>query len=81
MILRKSFINFLFYSLFPVGFILFTVLIYHQGDSDLMMQRAFLPVGFFIALPILNQFELHQNNLLKSTQLIFIILIISLVFG
>lgn len=75
MILRKSFVNFLFYSLFIVGFVLFTVLIYHQGDSDLMMQRAFLPVGFFIAIPILNQFQLHQNNLIKSTQLIFIILI------
>jgi len=75
MILRKSFLNLLFYSLFPVGFVLFTVLIYHQGDSDLMMQRAFLPLGFFIAVPIFNQFELHQNNIIKSLQFIFVFLI------
>ena len=73
--LRSSFVNLLFYSLFPVGFVLFTVLIYHQGDSDLMMQRAFLPLGFFISIPIFNQFELHQNNLIKCLQLILVILI------
>ena len=73
--LRKSYVNLLFYSLFPVGFVLFTVLIYHQGDSDLMMQRAFLPLGFFISIPIFNQFKLHQNNVIKSLQFIFIILI------
>jgi hypothetical protein len=75
MILRKRFLDILFYSLFPVGFVLFTVLIYHQGDSDLMMQRAFLPLGFFIAVPIFNQFELHQNIIIKSTQFIFVFLI------
>lgn len=75
MILRKSFLNFLFYSLFPVGFVLFTILIYHQGDSDLMMQRAFLPLGFFLAVPIYNQFELHQHNIIKSFQFIFVFLI------
>jgi hypothetical protein len=73
--LKKSFVNLLFYCLFPFGFVLFTILIYHQGDSDLMMQRAFLPLGYFIAIPILNKFELHQNNLIKSTQLIFVFLI------
>jgi hypothetical protein len=32
---------------FNVFFFLFTILIYHQGDSDLMMQRAFMPFAFF----------------------------------
>lgn len=75
MILRKSFVHLFFYILFPIGFIAFTVLIYHRGDSDLMLQRAFLPLGFFLAIPIFAIFELNRNDLLKSTQLIFVFLI------
>lgn len=37
----------LLHLLFNTFFFLFTVLIYHQGDSDLMMQRAFMPFAFF----------------------------------
>ncbi|MBP7407678.1 MAG: hypothetical protein KA941_02875 [Flavobacteriales bacterium] len=40
-----------------VGFILLTVLTYHQGETAMMMEKNFLPLATMVALPLLLEVE------------------------
>lgn len=40
-----------------VGFILLTVLTYHQGETAVMMEKNFLPLATMVALPLLVEVE------------------------
>jgi hypothetical protein len=60
MLISKAYLRASFYALSNLGFLLFTVLIYHTGDSELMMDRAFMPLAFFIAAPLCFQWK-HCN--------------------
>lgn len=37
-------------------FMLITILTYNKGDSDLMMERAFMPLALFVSIPFLKDF-------------------------
>lgn len=69
LLLEKRFLRALYYLVFNVGFLLFTLLIYSTGDSDLMMERAFMPLGFFLILPIIDLLRVHKHSLINYLQI------------
>jgi hypothetical protein len=53
---------------FTVGFWLFTLLIYHTGDSNLMMERAFMPLAFFVGWMVFTQLHHSKNKWINIAQ-------------
>jgi hypothetical protein len=51
-------------------------LIYHAGDSELMMERAFMPLAFFISVPLCLQWNSNLFQLAK----VFLIAVFAAVF-
>jgi hypothetical protein len=49
---RRQWLKLVFWGLATVGWGLVTVIIYHQGDSDVHMESRFLPVVFLVVLPL-----------------------------
>ena len=68
MILEKKFLKALYMVAFTVGFWLFTLLIYHTGDSNLMMERAFMPLAFFVGWMVFTQLHLSKNKWINVAQ-------------
>jgi hypothetical protein len=67
----------LFWQLTASGFFLaITLLTYSQGDSDILMERAFMPLALFVAIPLLKETFEDQNH--KIFKLAFLTLIIGL---
>jgi hypothetical protein len=62
----------LLHLLFNTFFFLFTVLIYHQGDSDLMMQRAFMPFAFFSVAAAFAGCSLQVPTKMNTSFLLFV---------
>ncbi len=44
-------------------FLIITFLTYNQGDSDIMMERAFMPLALFVAIPLLKETMEDKPNL------------------
>lgn len=51
---RKEWLKLAYVLAGTTFFMAFSCLIYHAGDSDLMMERSFMPLGFFVALPMMT---------------------------
>jgi hypothetical protein len=59
--LQKKYVK-LFWQLAVSGFfLLITLLTYSQGDSDMLMERAFMPLALFVAVPLLSE-ALESNK-------------------
>ncbi len=59
---KKKYVK-LVWQLAAAGFFLIiTLLTYNQGDSDMMMERAFMPLALFVAIPLLKE-TLQENKL------------------
>jgi hypothetical protein len=69
MLRSKAYLRAGFYAISTLGFLLFTVLIYHTGDSELMMDRAFMPLAFFIAAPLCFQWNIESKGISQFLQL------------
>lgn len=54
------------------GFLTFTLLIYNKGDSQIMMERAFMPLAFFAGLPLVYDI-LSKGDRLKWFKTVIII--------
>jgi len=60
-------------------FMVITFLTYHQGDSDLLMERAFMPLALFIAVPFVQEILYAKKKLaIIGTALIVVIISLSL---
>lgn len=78
MLLSGKYLRFAYYNAFNLGLLLFTLLIYHKGDSYVMMERAFMPLAFTIAAPVFDmvcQSEKSKNNMLQLGVMSFIYLL------
>jgi len=53
---RKAWLKLAYFILAGGGFFVITVLTYAMGDSDMAMERAFMPLGIFIIIPFVNDF-------------------------
>ncbi|MBN1985305.1 MAG: hypothetical protein JW761_03320 [Prolixibacteraceae bacterium] len=60
LIFKKEYIKLIWQLCFLFFFLAISLITYHQGDSDLLMERAFMPLALFIAVPLLN--ETIKNN-------------------
>lgn len=65
----------LFWQLVTSGFFLvITLLTYSEGDSDMLMERAFMPLALFVAVPLLKEtMESNKYSIYKITLLAVII--------
>ena len=68
MIWEKKFLKALYMVAFTVGFWIFTLLIYHTGDSNLMMERAFMPLAFFVGWMVFTQLHLSKTKWINVAQ-------------
>jgi len=77
LILKKEYLK-LLWQLGILGFFLFiTLLTYNQGDSDMMMERAFMPLALFVSVPLLTEILRNNNQyrFIKVMSLTVVILI------
>lgn len=60
-------------------FMLITFLTYHQGDSDLLMERAFMPLALFVSIPFLKEIMYKKKKIaFLNTALLIAIIVLSL---
>ena len=59
--LRKEFLKACFILLSTIGFLLITLITYNKGDSNVMMERAFMPLSIFISIPFVNDVLLKSR--------------------
>ncbi len=71
----KKYIKLIWQLLSSLFFMIITLLTYNQGDSDLLMERAFIPLVIFIAIPLLNEIIEKQNKFITS-KVVFLTIII-----
>jgi hypothetical protein len=75
LILKKEYLK-LFWQLGISGFFLIvTLLTYNKGDSDMLMERAFMPLALLVSVPLLKEM-LENNNQYRMLKLTFLTLII-----
>jgi hypothetical protein len=75
MLICGKYLRAAFYTTFNLGLLLFTLLIYHKGDSYVMMERAFMPLAFTTAAPLFDMIcrsKRTQNNILQLVVMAFI---------
>lgn len=66
----------LFWQLIVIfGFMLITIITYHKGDATLMMERAFMPLALFVAIPFVHEIKSNKNKIviLKIALLAFVV--------
>ncbi|MDP2336109.1 MAG: hypothetical protein Q8N05_06605 [Bacteroidota bacterium] len=75
LIFKKEYLK-LFWQLGISGFFLtVTLLTYNKGDSDMLMERAFMPLALLTSIPLLKEI-LENNNQYRVLKLTFLTLII-----
>jgi len=57
LIKRKKYLMWCFMMLFTFIFILTNIVIYHAGESGVVMEKSFLPMCFFIVIPFCDEAE------------------------
>ena len=73
---KKEYLK-LFWQLGISGFFLIvTLLTYNKGDSDMLMERAFMPLALLVSIPLLKEM-LNDNNQYRNIKLTALILIIA----
>lgn len=60
--------------------LLVTLLTYNKGDSDMLMERAFMPLALLISIPVIKEF-LEDNYKYRMLKLTFLTLIIAVSFN
>jgi len=73
LLLKKDFIKVVYFSLAVTGFLLITIITYNKGDSDVMMERAFMPLSIFIIIPFLNGVVINIKNNVRTIAIMFIV--------
>ncbi|MBN2818840.1 MAG: hypothetical protein JXP36_07715 [Bacteroidales bacterium] len=78
-ILQKEYIKLVWQLAASVFFLTITLLTYNQGDSDMLMERAFMPLSLFVVVPLFKE-TIENIGKLKILKFAFltVIIIISL---
>jgi hypothetical protein len=74
---RKKYLRLAYYIISIAGFFVITVLTYHSGDSDMAMERAYMPLGIIICIPFIKEviFGIERYEFLKYVFLVSILAI------
>ena len=74
---KKEYVKLIWQLAASGSFMVITLLTYNQGDSDMLMERAFMPLALFVAIPLLNETieNHHKFKFLKVSVLTLIIVI------
>jgi hypothetical protein len=77
LILRKEYRKTAYLMVSSAGFLLIILLTYSKGDSNVMMERGFLPLCLFISIPFFNELlVINKKNLLLVFS-IFVIIVLA----
>lgn len=68
---KKMYLKVAISILSVLGFFIISVITFRQGDSDIMMEKDFMPLNFFILIPFAN--EVLNSNKLKSNILVMVV--------
>ena len=73
---KKKYIKLIWQIAASGFFMIITLLTYNQGDSDMMMERAFMPLTIFVAIPLLKEtIEENKFRIVKFALLTAVVLI------
>lgn len=61
LLINRKYLLLMWQFLMLVGFLLVTTITYNQGDADLMMERAFMPLALFVAIPFIHNIKLRTG--------------------
>ncbi|MCF8371584.1 MAG: hypothetical protein K9H64_08170 [Bacteroidales bacterium] len=65
-IIKKKWWQLALINSFSVGFVLISILVYYQPDSEAMLEKSFMPLSFIVFLPVLIEIgelvKRHQQN-------------------
>lgn len=75
LILKKEYIKLLWQLGISGFFLIITLLTYNKGDSDMMMERAFMPVALLVSVPLLTEM-LKNSNQYRFIKTIFLTVVI-----
>jgi len=71
LVLKKEYIKLIWQLAITGFFLIITLLTYNKGDSDMMMERAFMPLALFVSIPLLTEI-LKNYNRFNTFKLIFL---------
>ena len=74
-ILKKEHVKLAWQLVSSFFFFIITLLTYNQGDADMMMERAFMPLALFTAIPFLKEI-VERNDKNKFIKIAFLTLVI-----
>lgn len=74
LIYKKDFLKLSWQAATLLFFMLITLLTYNKGDSDLMMERAFMPLALFVSIPFLKEI-VEKDKKYKILKFVFLALI------
>ncbi len=75
-ILKKEYVKLTWQLASSFFFFIITLLTYNQGDADMMMERAFMPLALFTAIPLLKEIveRSDKNKFIKIAFLTVVII-------
>jgi len=78
--LKKEYLKLIWQLGISVVFLIVTLLTYNKGDSDMLMERAFMPLALLVSIPLLKEM-IGNNNQYRMLKLTFLSLIIVVSFS
>jgi len=75
--INKECLKTLVITFFIVSYLLISFIAFRQGDSDIMMEKNFMPVNYFVLVPFVNDVIIKSNlrSILKTGALLFLIVL------
>jgi len=78
-ILKKEYLKLSWQLGITVIFLLITLLTYHVGYPDMLMERAFMPLALLISIPLLNELmENYKGHKMLKLTILSLIIVVSL---
>ena len=73
---RKNYLKAGFTFTASIGFFILLIYTYRTGDSDVMMERSFLPLSVFVTIPFFNEMIELKRKILVFPSILLIIIIL-----
>ena len=77
LIVKKEYLKLLWQLGISGFFLIITLLTYNQGDSEMMMERAFMPLALFVSVPVLTEI-LRNSRQYRFIKIMFLTVVILL---
>jgi hypothetical protein len=73
---QKAWLKFGYFLITSSGFFIITVLTYHMGDSDMAMERVFMPLSIFIGIPFVQEWltRYRKQDLIAYSFLVLVLI-------